>query len=140
MPIRTRRWNEPAKKGDGVRILVCRSRPRSVAAADEPWDVWCPELGPSAELHTAYPGKAGAGISWEEYQNRYLEEMKGQADDVGFLAGKVADGGTITLLCAASCSRSSRCHRTLLKALIEREVAALLAARGVPAPAAVAVG
>lgn len=137
MPIRTRRWNDPAKKGDGVRILVCRSRPRTVPAADEPWDVWCPELGPSAELHAAYPGKPGVGISREEYQKRYQEEMKGQADDLRFLAGKVADGGTITLLCAASCSRSSRCHRTLLKALIEQEVSAILAARTEAAPVAV---
>jgi uncharacterized protein YeaO (DUF488 family) len=136
MPIRTRRWNDPAKKGDGVRILVCRNRPRTVSKDGEPWDVWWADLGPSLDLHASFPGKAGAGISWEQYRERYLEEMKAQAEDIQFLAAKVAEGGTVTLLCAASCTRACRCHRSLLKGLIEQEASALLGARAGTAPPA----
>ena len=31
MPIRTRRWNDPPEPGEGLRILVCRYRPRASA-------------------------------------------------------------------------------------------------------------
>jgi len=44
MPIRTRRWNDPGQKGDGLRVLVCRYRPRGVRKEDETWDVWLPGL------------------------------------------------------------------------------------------------
>ena len=30
MPIRTRRWCDPAEPDDGLRILICRYRPRAL--------------------------------------------------------------------------------------------------------------
>src|SRR5579872_2276674 len=45
--IRTRRWNDPKKKGDGMRLLVCRYRPRALPKSDETWDLWWSHLGPS---------------------------------------------------------------------------------------------
>ena len=38
------------------------------------------------------------------------------------LAKKVKAGQTITLLCSSACEREDRCHRSLLKALIERQI------------------
>src|SRR5215813_5649882 len=72
--IRTRRWNDPAQPGDGLRLLVCRYRPRGVAKADETWDEWWPDLGPSRALHAAYWGKGQEPIGWPAYRQRYLEE------------------------------------------------------------------
>ena len=70
MPIRTKRWNDPGEAGDGVRVLVCRYRPRGVSKAAETWDRWVPALGPSKELHAAYYGKKGlAPISWGVYRS-----------------------------------------------------------------------
>jgi hypothetical protein len=34
----------------------------------------------------------------------------------------VGGGETITLLCSSACTRESRCHRSLLKELIERRL------------------
>jgi long-chain acyl-CoA synthetase len=122
MPIRTRRWNDPAESDDGFRLLVCRYRPRGVKKEAETWDAWDPELGPSRELHAAFWGKAGEAIGWGEYRKRYLEEIRAQAFRIRALAARVADGETITLLCSSACEDPERCHRTLLKGVIEKAV------------------
>jgi uncharacterized protein YeaO (DUF488 family) len=117
--IKTKRWNQPRKKSDGMRILVCRFRPRALKKEDETWDLWWKDLGPSPELHAAFYGKSGPPITWEEYRAQYLEEMKEQEETIALLAEKVAEGKTITLLCSSSCLKADRCHRSLLKELIE---------------------
>jgi uncharacterized protein YeaO (DUF488 family) len=119
MPIKTRRWNDPAKKNDGFRLLICRYRPRGVRKEDETWDAWCSDLGPSRELHAAFYGKNGPPIGWAEYRRRYLEEMRAQEEYIEELAAMVRAGKPITLLCSAACEDASHCHRTLLRELIE---------------------
>jgi uncharacterized protein YeaO (DUF488 family) len=122
--IRTRRWNDPKKKGDGMRLLICRYRPRALPKSEETWDLWWSHLGPSKELHAAYYGKHGQKpISWDEYRRRYLKEMKEQEESIDMLAEKVAAGKTITLLCSSACTDETHCHRTLLRQLIEERVA-----------------
>lgn len=124
MPIHTKRWNDPRKKADGFRVLICRYRPRALPKKDETWDVWYSALGPSRELHADFYGKHGrAPLTWEEYRRRYLEEMKAQQELIEGLAELVAEGKTITLLCSSACADASHCHRTLLKQLIEERVA-----------------
>ncbi|HZN91574.1 MAG TPA: DUF488 family protein [Myxococcales bacterium] len=119
MPIRTRRWNDPGRPDDGLRVLVCRYRPRGVPKAKETWDVWRKELGPSVELHADYYGKHGPPIDWRTYQRRYLAEMKGQKAAIRELAEQVKRGETVTLLCSSACTDEAHCHRTLLRGLIE---------------------
>ena len=123
MPIRTRRWNDPASASDGLRLLICRYRPRALPKSRETWQQWEKELGPSAELLAAFRGKRGAPIPWAQYRARYLREMEAQRARIGELARRVAAGGTITLLCASSCTDENRCHRSLLRELIERAAA-----------------
>ena len=118
-PITTRRWNDPAQPGEGQRILVCRYRPRGVRKEDETWDQWCKDLGPSPELHADFYGKRGPPISFEEYQRRYLQEMRAQRSRITGLADRVRSGEPLTLLCSSACVDPLRCHRTLLKRLIE---------------------
>jgi uncharacterized protein YeaO (DUF488 family) len=122
MPIRTKRWNDPRERSDGIRLLVSRFRPRGLRTEDETWDAWWKELGPSQELHAAYYGKSGPPIGWDEYRQRYLAEMAGQEERIAGLAQRVAAGETLTLLCSSACMDPSRCHRTLLCELIERHL------------------
>ena len=122
MPIKTKRWCDKAEKTDGYRLLICRYRPRGVPKADETWDGWCTELAPSRKLHADYYGKHGPPITWEEYQRRYLDEMKAQDELIDELAKLVAEGKTVTLLCSSACTDATHCHRTLLKQLIEAKL------------------
>jgi uncharacterized protein YeaO (DUF488 family) len=121
MKIKTKRWDDPAEADDGYRLLVTRYRPRGVAKADETWDAWDKELGPSVELHAAAYGKGGRlTLTWDIYRQRYLKEMLAQKEKIKALADRVRAGETITLLCSSQCVREDRCHRSLLKALIEK--------------------
>jgi uncharacterized protein YeaO (DUF488 family) len=122
MPIKTKRWNDPAEADDGWRVLICRYRPRALPKKDETWDTWYAFLGPSRALHADFYGKNGPPIGWEEYRRRYLEEMEPQQEAIAGLAELVAEGKTITLLCSSACEDAAHCHRTLLRELIEAHV------------------
>jgi uncharacterized protein YeaO (DUF488 family) len=117
--LATRRWNDPARPGDGLRLLVCRYRPRGLRKSDETWDAWNPDLGPSRELHADFYGKRGPPIRWPEYRRRYLQEMKAQRPAIAALAARVRGHERLTLLCSSACTDPHRCHRTLLAGLIE---------------------
>jgi uncharacterized protein YeaO (DUF488 family) len=120
MPIKTKRWNDPAEPDDGLRLLICRYRPRGLPRADETWDAWNPDLAPSKQLLADFHGKGRIPTSWTEYRTRYRREMLKQQPAIDELARRSTAGQTITLLCSAACDRESRCHRSLLKQLIER--------------------
>jgi uncharacterized protein YeaO (DUF488 family) len=122
MPIKTKRWNDPKEADEVFRLLICRYRPRGLRKSKETWHTWCPELGPSRDLHAAFYGKHGDPITWEKYRQRYLEEMESQQEYIAQLAELVAEGKTITLLCSSACEDASHCHRSLLKELIEQRV------------------
>jgi len=122
MPIRTRRWDDAEEEGDGFRLLITRYRPRGISKAEETWDEWWPRLGPSKELHAAVYGKKGMPIGWEAYRARYLAEMRLEKETIAELAKRVSSGETITLLCSSACVREARCHRSLLKELIEEQM------------------
>jgi uncharacterized protein YeaO (DUF488 family) len=123
MPIKTKRWNDAIEPDDGHRLLVTRYRPRGLPKDQETWDAWEKDLGPSVELHAAAYGKGERlTLSWDIYRQRYLKEMLEQKARIEALAARVKQGETITLLCSAQCMREDRCHRSLLKGLIERSV------------------
>src|SRR3954454_22327055 len=120
--IKTKRWDDPKEPDDGHRLLVTRYRPRGVSKADETWDAWDPHLGPSVALHAAVYGKGVLPIPWATYRVRYLSEMRQQRERIAELAKRVSAGESIALLCSSACERESRCHRSLLKELIEAEL------------------
>jgi uncharacterized protein YeaO (DUF488 family) len=120
MPVKTKRWNDPKEPNDGFRLLICRYRPRGLPKGEETWDAWQTELAPSKELLADYHGKGRQPTSWTEYRQRYLREMLKHKPAIDALAERVKLGETITLLCSAACERESRCHRSLLRELIER--------------------
>ena len=122
MPLKTKRWCDAAENDDGYRLLICRYRPRGVRKEDETWDGWCADLGPSPELHAAVYGKHGAPITWEQYRERYLQEMLTQLELIAELANLIAEGKTVTLLCSSACEDETHCHRSLLRQLIEAKL------------------
>jgi len=119
MPIKTKRWSVPAEPDDGLRVLICRFRPRGLPKAKETWDVWMRDLGPSAPLLAAFQGKGQTPITLDAYRERYLSEMEAQREKIAELAARVDRGETVTLLCSKDCIIAEACHRTILAELIE---------------------
>lgn len=109
--IRTRNIYEPPSPDDGYRLLVMRRWPRGVPK--ERVDGWQKELGPSLALLDDYrKGK----LDWPSFAQRYDQEMKAKPELLRKVA-HVAQKRDVTLLC--SCREEQRCHRTLLKKLVE---------------------
>jgi uncharacterized protein YeaO (DUF488 family) len=109
--IRTKRIYDPPSPEDGYRLLVMRLWPRGIRKAAV--DGWEKDLGPSRELLTSF--RAGK-LSWDDLAVRYREEMSAR----GGLLERYRDLGrrqTLTLLC--SCPDEARCHRSLLKEILE---------------------
>mgnify|MGYP001186605444 CR=1 FL=1 len=99
---------------DGYRLLEMRMWPRGVRK--ERVDGWDRGLAPSRTLLTAF--KCGQ-IDWTQYALRFTLEMKRRPDSIKSIARlrECAKGSIVTVLC--SCKNESRCHRTLLKDLVE---------------------
>ena len=76
----------------------------------------------AAELTRTVRKGGRVGLSWDVYRQRYLTEMLRQKERIKVLADRVRSGETLTLLCSSQCTREDRCHRSLLKQLIEREM------------------
>jgi uncharacterized protein YeaO (DUF488 family) len=119
MPLKTKRWCDPKEPDDGLRVLVCRYRPRALPKAKETWDVWMRELGPSPALFDAFFGKGQTPIPLDVYKARYVAEMGAQAERISELAARVDRGENVTLLCSRDCILPPICHRTVLAELIE---------------------
>lgn len=125
MPVRTKRWNDPTEPDDGLRLLITRYRPRGISKADETWNQWNPKLGPSKELLAAFKTNTASPVAWPRYRATYLAEQRANRELIDELARRSKAGETITLLCSSSCDRESRCHRSLLRELIENAEQAL---------------
>ena len=109
--VRTKRIYEPTSPDDGYRLLVMRLWPRGVRK--DAVDAWEKELGPSTRLLRAYrDGKIG----WAELARRYRAEMRKKSELLDEVR-KLSRRRTVTLLCG--CEEESRCHRGLLRKLIE---------------------
>lgn len=126
--ISTRRWNDTPGPNEGFKVLITRYRPRALPKAEETWDAWWKELGPSTALFDAFKGKRGlTPLSFDEYARRYRREMQEPTPHgkIAWLAQSVARGEAVTLLCSSLCTDEARCHRTVLRELLLEEVAQL---------------
>jgi uncharacterized protein YeaO (DUF488 family) len=114
MPLLTKRIYEPDDVGDGHRLLVMRYWPRGVRK--ERVDEWQRALAPTKELLADL--NSGA-IEWGEYVERFRAEMAsrpGSAEAIDELRRRSASE-TVTVLCW--CKDENRCHRGLLRELVE---------------------
>jgi uncharacterized protein YeaO (DUF488 family) len=121
MAIRVVRLGTPRKSGEGPRLGTVRRPPRGVRKADyasrDYYDVWLPELAPSAQL-LAYAQQAElSGKRWDTFRRRYLAEMARQpARNVLPLLASLSRTSNFSVGCY--CEDASHCHRTLLRDLL----------------------
>lgn len=121
MSVRIVRLGTPRIRGEGLRIGTVRRPPRGVPkrdyAAQNWYDVWFPELAPSAE--TVKLGLAAATQrEWAAYAKRYRREMAAP-DKIRILDLLAALSRQTSFSVGCYCAEESRCHRSLLRALLK---------------------
>ncbi len=114
MAINTKRIYDPAEADDGHRLLVMRHWPRGVRK--ERVDAWEPGLAPTRELLAEFNTRM---IGWPEYARRFLREMATRPDAIAALDALRERSAleTVTIICG--CKDATRCHRALVKGLVE---------------------
>lgn len=121
MAIRVVRLGTVRKPNEGLRIGTVRRPPRGVRKEDyarlDYFDVWLPELAPSAPLVSWALSKAFTAKRWANYERRYLSEMRKPAMQrlVALLAG-LSPQTDFSIGCY--CEDESHCHRSLLRKLL----------------------
>jgi len=127
MTIRIVRLGTPRGPGEGLRLGTVRHPPRGVPkseyASRDFYDVWLPNLSPSAAL--LKQGKASEDDrSWAAFARRFRAEMS--APDAGKLLDLLAALSHRTeLSLGCYCEDERRCHRSILRALLSERGADL---------------
>jgi len=129
MAIRIVRLGTPRKKHEGTRIGTVRHPPRGVPkteyASRDFYDVWLPELAPSAELIAWARAGPLSDARWKTFSRRYRAEMdRPQARHLIELLSSLSTAGNLSVGCY--CEDETRCHRSVLRELLT-EAGAVLA-------------
>lgn len=121
MTVRIVRLGTPRDPGEGLRIGTVRRPPRGVRKEDHAtrdyFDLWLPELAPSAPLVSWALSQPLTPQRWTVYARRYRREMLRPAARrlVALLAG-LSSQTNFSVGCY--CEDETRCHRSLLKGLL----------------------
>ena len=122
MAVRVVRLGSPRGRGEGLRIGTVRRLPRGVKKADyarrDFFDVWLPELAPSAPAVAWALSEPWTDARWRRYVRRYRSEMARPPARrlIGMLA---ALSRRTDFSVGCYCADERRCHRSLLRALLQ---------------------
>ncbi len=120
MAIRIVRLGSPRVKGEGLRVGTVRRPPRGVPKekfAPENWyDVWFPNLAPSA-VTVKLAQAAETPSQWAEFVRAYKSEMAvpENAHAIGLLAA-LSHHADFSVGCY--CENEAHCHRSILRGLL----------------------
>jgi uncharacterized protein YeaO (DUF488 family) len=121
MAVRIVRLGTPRDPEEGLRIGTVRRPPRGVRkedyAARNYYDVWLPELAPSAPLVSWALSEPFTPKRWAVYERKYLREMREPAAQ-RLLAMLAALSAQTNFSVGCYCEDESHCHRSLLKRLL----------------------
>ena len=128
MAIRIVRLGTPRAKDEGLRIGTVRRPPRGVPKAEfasQDWyDVWYPNLAPSAEL-VKEAQDAASPKAWAVFVKKYRAEMAAP-DTARTLDLLAALSHTSDFSVGCYCADEARCHRSLLRELLKDKGADLV--------------
>ena len=121
MPIRVVRLGTPREAGEGVRIGTVRRPPRGVRKEDQAslnyYDVWLPELAPTAPLVSWALSEPFTPARWARYARSYRREMSEPAPrHLVCMLAALSRESSFSVGCY--CQDESHCHRSLLRDLL----------------------
>ena len=127
MAIRVVRLGSPRAPGEGVRLGTVRRPPRGVPKAEHSsrdfYDVWLPDLAPSESL-VKQALVASDERAWAAFVRRYRGEMK-RPEAARLLTLLASFSYTTNFSVGCYCENEARCHRTVLKTLLQEHGADL---------------
>lgn len=120
--IRVVRLGTPRVPSEGLRLGTVRRPPRGVPktryAQLDYYDVWLPNLAPSAELFAWLKSQTQSGEAWRVFARRYRNEMA--APDAAHLLRLLAAlSHRMDFSVGCYCEDEKRCHRSLLRGLLQ---------------------
>jgi uncharacterized protein YeaO (DUF488 family) len=121
MSLRVVRLGTPRHSNEGLRIGTVRRPPRGVRKQDyakrDYFDLWLPELAPSAPLVKYALSEPFTPKRWASYARRYRAEMK-QPAAARLISLLAALSQQTDLSIGCYCADESHCHRSLLRQLL----------------------
>lgn len=128
MAIRIVRLGTPRAAGEGLRIGTVRRPPRGVPKAEfasgDWYDVWFPNLSPSAGL-VREAQDARDERQWAAFRRKFAAEM-GRPEPSRELDLLAALSHQASFSVGCYCEIESRCHRSVLRGLLAARGAALV--------------
>ena len=129
MPIAVLKLGSPRKPNEGLRLGTVRRPPRGVPKTQfaklDFYDVWLPNLAPSAEL-VALAQQSRDERSWKTFERKYRSEMNNpETARVLDLLAALSHQTSFSVGCY--CENEERCHRSILKKLLAERGAELIA-------------
>jgi uncharacterized protein YeaO (DUF488 family) len=132
MPIRVVQLGTPRADGEGIRLGTVRRPPRGVRKDDyarrDYFDVWLPELSPSAPLVRWVLSEPLTPARWAGFSRKYRQEMRAPAAQ-RLLLLLSALSSTTNFSVGCYCDDEARCHRSLLRELLEESGAEIVSIR-----------
>lgn len=120
MTVRVVRLGTGRAPGEGLRIGTVRRPPRGVPksrfASDDWYDVWLPNLAPTAET-IKLARAADSPEAWASFEKRYRSEMS-TPDSAHLLDLLAALSRTADFSVGCYCEDESHCHRRILRQLL----------------------
>ena len=122
------RLGTPRHRDEGPRLGTVRRPPRGVPkeqfAAQDWYDVWYPNLAPSAET-MKLGQEAQTPAQWNAFTRKYRSEMnEADASRSLDLLAALSHGSAMSMGCY--CEDESHCHRSVLRALLAERGAAFV--------------
>ncbi len=120
MAIRIVQLGSPRERDEGLRIGTVRRPPRGVPKSEfatrDFYDVWLPNLSPSAPL-VKQALAARDAEAWNAFVRKYRREMAApDANRLLDLLAALSHHANLSVGCY--CDDEARCHRSVLRALL----------------------
>lgn len=129
MSIHVVRLGDPRSAGEGLRLGTVRRPPRGVKKEDfarlDYYDLWLPDLAPSAGLLSYAMAEPFTDARWAKFSRDYRREMK-EPEKERLLQLLAALSHQTDFAVGCYCENEERCHRSLLRELLAERGARLI--------------
>jgi uncharacterized protein YeaO (DUF488 family) len=129
MAIRIVQLGTPRHPEEGLRLGTVRRPPRGLPKSEyarrDFYDVWLPDIAPSAALVSLRQKAADPEATWRTFERRYRAELKQPPlERLLQLLAAMSHHSNFSVGCY--CADEQRCHRSILKRVLREHGARVL--------------